>query len=147
MAVQHAPVVSGMVALRKIFDKVDRQLPEDTREPFKLAVKAVLAAYAEDKETEADRSSVNLSSLILLIQFYAHEHRRYWIAPSLGINLEGIFIAIWDNGGERYSVTFTSDHEIRWSAVKIIHGTAEVHSGVYTSIEYQNDPPIAIPFR
>jgi len=143
---QLAPT-DDMIARRKFLDKVGHRLPDDVRKPVKRALQAVLKAHDEDK-ADGDRHDADPASLALLLRFYEHAFRRDWIIPSLVIKPDGNFVAIWDNGGDRYSVSFPAQQAAEWSSIKVgADGSVDRRSGLYDDIDKFEEPPIEIPRR
>ena len=136
-------------AHRKLVDKIDhaRDIPRALRAPLKQALLAVLGAHEEDRD-DGDRSEPQLKSLMGLIQFLSHPHREEWPPPSLTLNPEGHFVAIWDSSrGQRYSVEFVSNNRAEWIGVsKEAEGFAR-EQGHYDGLDDYEAPPFGIILR
>jgi hypothetical protein len=131
---------------RKLVDKIDhaRDLPKALRAPLKHALLAVLVAHEEDRP-DGDRSEPHAKSFAGLLQFLSHSYRTEWAPPSLALNPEGNFIAIWDLKGQRYSVEFIPNAGADWVGVaKEAEGFTR-KQGHYDSLDHYEAPPFEIP--
>ena len=142
---QAEPMVDASVR-RKFVDKVDhaRDLPKLLRAPLKHALVAVLVAHEEDRP-DGDRGEPQPKSFTGLLQFLSHPHRTEWTPPSLALNPEGNFVAIWDVKGQRYSVEFVPDAGANWVGVaKEAEGFTR-KQGHYDCLDKYENPPFEIP--
>ena len=96
--------------LRRLLETVDRAKDVRIKPGLKQALGAAFAAYEEDKD-ELGLQQPSIKSLKGLLKFLSHPHRLEWLAPSLAINPEGKFVAIWGETPNRYSVEFTMEPE------------------------------------
>jgi hypothetical protein len=133
-------------AHRKLVDKLDhaRDLPKALRAPLKQALLAVLIAHEEDRH-DGDRSEPQPKSFAGLLQFLSHSYRARWAPPSLALNPEGNFVAIWDLSRQRYSVEFIPNAGANWvSVAKEAEGFTR-KQGHYGDLDRYGEPPFEIP--
>jgi hypothetical protein len=139
-------MVNASGVRRKLADKIDhaRDLPRALRAPLKQALLAVLVAHEEDRH-DGDRGEPQPKSFAGLLQFLSHSYRTHWAPPSLALNPEGNFVAVWDLRGQRYSVEFIPNAGANWVGVaKEAEGFAR-QQGHYDSLDDYEDPPFEIP--
>jgi hypothetical protein len=139
---------SDDVSARRFTDKVDRNrdVPAAIRTPLKRAVAAVYAAYEEDKD-ELSLTEPSMDSFKGLLKFLSHPHRADWMAPSLALNPEGHFVAVWDIVPCRYSVEFLSPDNAHWISVIRSYDQIEHDQGDYRLFDIFLAPPFRIPRR
>jgi len=149
MAASAQGELAAIAALRgKLVDKIDhaRDLPRALRTPLKQALSAILTAHEEDRR-DGDRADPQPKSLASLVQFLSHSYRSKWSPPSLALNPEGNFVAIWDLKGRRYSVEFTPGAGANWVGVaKEAEGFSR-KQGHYGNLDDYEAPPFEIPAR
>lgn len=145
MAAVHS-VLADMTAHSRLFDKVDRARDVYVKGPLRRALAGVLHAYDEDKD-ELGLQEPSLPSLKGLLKFLANPHRADWTPPSLALNPEGRFVAIWDVVPNRYSVEFVSPNEAAWIGILRTYDAMETRSGCYRDFDRYEAPPFAIPGR
>lgn len=133
---------------RKFLEKVDRarDLPAEVKGSVKGALAAVYEAYEEDR-AELDLPEPSLNSLKGLVRFLSHPHREDWIPPSLALNPEGHFVAIWDVVPNRYSVEFLTDDSAVWIAILRSTDRVDRFDGQYSGFDSYENPPFSISRR
>ena len=137
------------MSLRRFSDKIDRHhrdIPEDVRRPLKRAVAAVYAAYEEDKD-ELRLAEPSMNSFKGLLKFLGHPFRIDWVPPSLALNPEGNFVAVWDMAPRRYSVEFLSQAEAHWIGIVRSYDQIEREQGDCRISDVFVAPPFPIPNR
>jgi hypothetical protein len=138
----------GMTLRRTLLDKVDRvrDLPSDIRAPLKRALAAVHAAHEEDKE-ELGLTEPSMESLEGLLRFLSHPYRDNWMPPSLALNPEGHFVAVWDIPPRRYSVEFLTRDSADWIGITRTTDHIERNQGHYEYFDTFQAPPFTIARR
>jgi len=137
------------MSVRRFTDKIDRfrgDVPSDVRHSLKRALTAAYAAYEEDKD-DLGLTEPSIDSLKGLLKFLSHPFRTGWKAPSLALNPEGHFVAVWDVSPHCYSVEFLSDDEADWIGVDRSYDLIERHQGHYRFFDNYEAPPFRIPGR
>jgi hypothetical protein len=139
------------MSARRYTDKIDRfrgDVASEVRASLKRALTSAYAAYEEDKD-DLGLTEPSMESLKGLLKFLNHPFRLGWKAPSLALNPEGHFVAVWDVSRYRYSVEFLSDDEADWIGVDRSYDLIERDEGHYQFFGNYEAPPfnINIPSR
>src|SRR5579862_1461073 len=123
---------SDDMSARRFTEKLDRNrdIPAEVRARLKRAVAAVYAAYEEDKD-DLSLTEPSMASFKGLLKFLGHPHRADWLSPSLALNPEGHFVAVWDIAPRRYSVEFQSSDEAHWIGIIRSYDQIEREQGDY----------------
>jgi len=136
--------VDDGVLRRHLLDKIDRARDVRMKAGLKRALGAAFAAYEEDKN-ELGLQQPSSNSLKGLLKFIAHPYRTEWMAPSLAINPEGKFVAIWDVVPNRYSVEFLDENSAEWIGVERSYDQVQPTRGRYSNLDNWQAPPFQIP--
>ena len=84
-------------------------------------------------------------SLKGLLKFISHPYRTEWMPPSLAINPEGNFVAIWDVIPNRYSVEFLDKNSAEWIGILRSYDYVQPSRGKYDNLDDWQAPPFPIP--
>jgi hypothetical protein len=148
MADTPSVLVDSMTLRRRLLDKIDR--PRDVSSAVKAALRqaliGVLAAHEEDK-AELERADPSPESLKGLLKFVAHPHRADWVPPTLALNPEGYFAAVWDIGGERYAVEFLTASTANWIGITRNADQLVRSTGHYNCFDKYEESPFPISRR
>lgn len=139
--------VDDMTLRRQLSENIDHA-SRDVRvtAALKRALHAAFAAYEEDK-VELGLRPPSTKSLKGLLKFLSHPFRSEWIAPSLAINPDGNFVAIWDVVPNRYSVEFFEINSADWIGVTRSYDYVTPSRGHYDNFDEWREPPFLIPKR
>lgn len=146
MATAPSMSVDSMTLRRQLLEKIDDARDVHVTDALKAAVTAAYAAYEEDKK-ELGLQAPSKRSLKGMLKFLAHPYRIGWIPPSVAINPEGHFIAVWDVVPNRYTVEFLGTNAADWIGILRTYDSVNTRTGHYDNFDVWNEPPFAIPRR
>jgi hypothetical protein len=117
----------------EIFDRLERaNLPAPIREPVRGALSILLE---DDGETVAP----NLASFSGFLSLF--DRYRDVVAPSVGVNRAGLFVAVWQEPTFRLSFEFQQSGEVSWASTdRQNNGAASVRNGL-AAVELVPHPP------
>lgn len=124
-------------------NELDRaDMPRPSKNSLRKSLIAIATAYAEDDDPH--KIAPNARSFIRLLKFLEHPHRWPWATPSLAVNPEGNFSAIWDDPGvHRWIIDFPVGAKIKQTYLQTFpDGRVE-----YSASETENENEIQPPFR
>lgn len=104
------------------FERLDHaDLPKAIRAP----VGGVLNIFLEDDEETVPPSEGSFSTFLSFL-----ERHHDLPLPSIGVNRDGRFVAVWQNSAFRLSYEFLPNDEVRWASTGRKAGTIVVDHGV-----------------
>ena len=88
-------LVEEIMPRQKFLNKLDRaDLADRMKSSLKRSLRALLDGYDEDGD-DPHRVEPNLKSFSRMVTFLSHPYHQLWMPPAIGLNPQGLFVAIW----------------------------------------------------
>jgi len=97
------------------------ELPEAVRAP----IGGVLEIFLEDDEETIAPSQASFTAFLHFLKWH-----RDLPLPSIGVNRDGMFVAVWQSSAYRLSYEFLSNGNVFWAETKEQPGRIVVRDGV-----------------
>jgi hypothetical protein len=109
---QLAPIEETMPR-QKFFNKLSKaDLQERMKSSLRQSLHALLDGYDEDKD-DPHRVEPSLQSFGRMMAFLSHPHHQLWVPPAIGLNAQGLFVAVWQEPGVfRWVLDFAPNGDI-----------------------------------